>query len=495
MESVDPGHERSVVIIGGGLAGIAAATGLAQHGIRPILLEARAQLGGRATSYVDRQSGETIDNCQHVSMGCCTNLEHLCRTLGTEAHFREERTLYFVGPEGSVTPFTEGFWPAPFHLSGAFLKLPYLSLGEKQRFAWAVRALARASAESLSGQNFEQWLRAHRQTESLIRKVWEVVLVSALSESVDRIDAVYARKVFVDGFLTNRRGWRVRIPNVSLQELYSAKTRTALEELRVRIGTSTRVTGIGADATHLEVKLQSGAELMAGHVILAVPQHQVARLVPASIREHSIIRGIERIETAPITSLHLWFDRPITDLPHAVLLGRTSQWLFPRPDIGGSPADGYGYQIVISASRNLNSLEGSETASNHKSVDDTASAANPHEHGLVELVRKELAGLFPDAQEATLLRHRVITERRAVFSATPGIDDLRPSQQSPIVRLQFAGDWTQTGWPATMEGAVRSGYLAAENILRRFGHAIALIQPELPISRLARWLLGIRPHN
>jgi hypothetical protein len=167
----------------------------------------------------------------------------------------------------------------------------------------------------------------------------------------------------------------------------------------------------------------------------------------------------------------VWFDRPITDLPHAVLVGRLSQWVFNRTAVWNRPSDeGWCYQVVISASREVRERGQAD---------------------VITMVLEELRSIWPAAREATVLRSRVVTEARAVFSPTPGVDALRLPQQSPVANLQFAGDWTLTGWPATMEGAVRSGYLAAENVLSQCGRPEGVLQADLPVSWLSRLVLGV----
>jgi uncharacterized protein with NAD-binding domain and iron-sulfur cluster len=219
-----------------------------------------------------------------------------------------------------------------------------------------------------------------------------------------------------------------------------------------------------------------------------VPHVRVAAVLPGVLSEHETVRNLSQLETAPISSLHLWFDRTITELPHAVFVGRLSQWLFNRTAIsqsvpngskseqvtqrdGGAARRGEQYcQIVISASRNLAGLSQDEVE---------------------RKILAELGEIWPNAREAQVVHRRLVTEHRAVFSVRPGAERLRPPQQSPIANLQWAGDWTRTGWPATMEGSVRSGYLAAENILVRLGMPERLIQPDLPTAFWSRWLLNI----
>ncbi|MFG0333877.1 MAG: FAD-dependent oxidoreductase, partial [Maioricimonas sp. JB049] len=210
--------QKRVIVVGGGLAGLAAAVAIADAGVPVLLLESRPRLGGRASSFVDQTTGELIDNCQHVAMGCCTNLRDFSDRLGLADLLRTESSLTFIGPEGQQSRFAARRLPAPLHLTGAFAKLRFLTWSEKFSLARALRALARDS--HATDRSFADWLREHGQTQRLQERFWSVVLVSALSETLDRIDVAYARKVFVDGFMTHRDGWTVQIPQAPLDELY-----------------------------------------------------------------------------------------------------------------------------------------------------------------------------------------------------------------------------------------------------------------------------------
>ena len=470
--SASPPPDAPVVIIGGGLAGLAVAVGLAGQGVPVTLLEARDRLGGRASSFVDPESGETIDNCQHVSMGCCTNLQHFCRTIGVDDCFRVEPELTFVDPDGGRSTLRSSSLPCPLHLAPSFATLRYLSLGDKLRLARGLRQLARMKPHDISAtESFRSWLERHGQSNRVIERFWEVVLVSALSESLDRIDIGHARKVFVDGFLRHRDGWRVHVPNVPLDELYGRPVIDYLTERGSQVRTLAAARGLhgGVDGI-VSVELRNGERVDGADYVLAVPHGRVLDLLPTEVAAPSQIAGVREIESAPITSLHLWFDREITDLPHAVLMGRLSQWLFRRGPQRSEPDSQHLYQIVISASRSLEQHSREQVR---------------------DLVVEELRDVWPAAREARLLHWRMVTERTAVFSVTPGIDARRPAQQTPVSNLQLAGDWTATGWPATMEGAVRSGYLAAENVLQRRGVEAKLVQPDLPTSRISRVLFGL----
>jgi squalene-associated FAD-dependent desaturase len=469
---------NSVIVVGGGLAGLAATVALALKGAKVTLVESRPRLGGRASSFTDQATGTTIDNCQHVSMGCCTNFRHFCETVGVADLLRTEKTLYFVSQDGKINLFSASWLPAPLHLVPALGRLSYLSSKDRKQLERGLRALAMLPAQAHGKlsvtQPFDRWLAEHGQGPNVVESFWHVVLVSALSEMLDRIDTFHARKVFFDGFLANRKGWEVQIPIVPLDELYGPPLQAWLHEHGVTVRLKTGVERLEvSNQQAIGVRLREGSMLSGDHFVLAVPHHRVLNLLPQELQNHPQLAGVARLESAPISSVHLWFDREITDLPHAVLIGRLSQWMFNRTALLGQPIrnGSWYYQVVISASREL---------------------AGRAQDEIIREVLGDLAGIWPQAARAQLQSARVVTEHRAVFSAMAGSDDLRPSQQSPYTNLQLAGDWTRTGWPATMEGAVRSGYLAAENVLRSAGQNANVLQPDLPVSWLTRFLLGGR---
>jgi squalene-associated FAD-dependent desaturase len=478
------GSGMQIIIAGGGLAGLAAAVALTRRGVSCLILESRPRLGGRASSFLDPASGTSIDNCQHVSLGCCTNFRHFCETTGLAEFFRHEKTLYFVGPTGTINRFSSSHLPAPLHLTRAFAGLSYLSCRDKLALAHGLRSLARGPTADERGLPFSEWLMRHGQTRTAIDRFWHVVLVSALSESLDRIDVEHARKVFVDTFLAHRDGWTVEIPTVPLDDLYGGRLTEWLTSRGSTIRLQASVERMELDRDRvIGVRLNSGEIVTGDEYIVALPFFRVLSVLPPSLAAHPDLFGISKLEAAPISSVHLWFDRPITELPHAVFVEGLCQWVFNRTAIAGGAADsdtrsdsaaipgGNYYQIVISASREL---------------------AGQSRDAILAQVIAELTKVWPETAKATLLHSRQVTEHRAVFSPVPGVDALRPFQQSPIGNLQLAGDWTRTDWPATMEGAVRSGYLAAANILNRIGRSDEVLQPDLPVSRLSRWLMGIR---
>ncbi len=445
-----------VAVVGGGLAGLACAVALATRGFRVTVLESRGRLGGRAGSFTDPEGGQLVDACQHVSMGCCTNLAHFLETVGV-AHFLEPQPrLYFVTPDGRRSVFKADPWPAPLHLGRAWLGAHYLTPAEKLRVAWGLACLLREPPDA--DPPLRDWLLAHRQTARTIDRFWGVVLVSALNEAVDQLGLKYARKVFVDGFLRHRDGFVVHVPTVPLGRLYGHELRGWLARHHVELRENSGVKRLRLRADDRRaggLELRDGSVLAADWFVLAVPFERFTDLLPESLRAEPYFQAVQNLHPSPITSIHLWFDRPVLPLPHAVLVGCLGQWVFNRGEV--APGEFY-VQVVISAARPLRGL------------------------GRDELRRRvvgELGRLFPPLARAELLRYRVVTEHSATFSARPGVDRWRPPQASPIDNLAVAGDWTRTGWPATMEGAVRSGYLAAEVILARAGRPARLLRPDL----------------
>jgi zeta-carotene desaturase len=450
----------AVAIVGGGLAGLAAGCALAEDGYRVRLFERRPYLGGRASSYQHPGTGEVVDNCQHVLLGCCTNLIDLYRRSGVEDRVRWFDTLHFLEPGGRDSEITLTSLPAPLHTAPSFLMSKALNVADKLCIARAMLSLRKPLADD--GRSFLDWLKAHKQTEQSIRRFWAPVLVSALNEDLDRCSTRYAAQVFRESFLKSAQAGRMGIPAIPLSDLYSAAGAYICQRGgEVNLRASVESFHSESDQVRLCV---AGQEITADFAILAAPFNAIANLLPREEGDaaRALREQIARFESSPITGIHLWFDRQITGLEHAVLLDRTIQWMFHKSKLLNLTREGSYVELVVSASRSLVEMGRQE---------------------IIDLAVRELAEFFPIVKEAKLEKATVIKEVHATYSPGPGVDEYRPPARSPWPRITLAGDWTQTNWPATMEGAVRSGYIAAEALTgKRF------LVPDLPPTGLMMWL-------
>lgn len=455
--STVPGHSERprVAIVGGGLAGLAAAAALSPYPLQIELFEARRRLGGRAASFDDSPSGRLLDHGQHVAMGACVALVDLLRRTGLSDFWQPYRRLHFIGPDGQCHALAALPWlPTPLHLLGGLMRLRLIPLRARWHTARTVWRCARQWQNLIqSNETAAEWLARHGETSRGIERFWAPVLTSALGETLDRVAAHAAGFVCRHGLLGSRWAHELYVPTQPLGELFDRRLGRWLEEKGVAIHRARRVALIeGAERRASGVVLADGSRHPFDFVVLAVPWWQAPRLLAGPLAAMlPQVENASRLPAAPITAVHLWFDRPITPLAHAALVGRTSQWLF-RPPFASRPEEHHRQpeehycQVVISASHGVRG--GCHNA-------------------LVEHVCHELRQALPAAAGARLLRSRVVTEPCAVFSLRPGAEQLRPPQQTAVPNLILAGDWTATGWPSTMEGAVRSGDAAATAIWSR----------------------------
>ena len=471
-----------VAIVGGGLAGLAAGCALADAGFEVTLFERRSYLGGRASSYEHPGTGEVVDNCQHVLLGCCTNLVQFYNRLGVENKIRWYDRLTFLEPDGRASTIAPSALPAPFHTAPSFLGAACLSLSDKIAIARAMAALMPRLPQD-NRESFFAWLRRHRQTERAIERFWKTILVSALNEDLERMSVPYAAQVIRESFLKSAAAGRMGVPTVPLTELYSAGG----DYIQARGGETRFRSGVEcfrADASEVRLYV-GGKEVGFDFVVLAVPFDVLLGMLPQVTEAEPLRKNLLQFETSPITGIHLWFDRQITDLDHAVLLDRTIQWMFhkskllasagragrppdSRRDAGAADSERSGsyVELVVSSSKTL--VERSKS-------------------GITELALQEVREFFPGARDAKLLKSTVIKEVNATFSPQTGIDAYRPKPETVWPRVFLAGDWIATGWPATMEGAVRSGYTAAESVAGAAGLDTArFLMPDLPATGFMR---------
>ncbi len=513
-------HAPTVAIVGGGLAGLAAACALAGSGFRVTVFERRPYLGGRASSYEHPGTGEVVDNCQHVLFGSCTNLLAFYKTIGIENKIRWFDRMTFIEPGGRQSQLEPTFLPAPLHLTPSFLGFKFLNAHDKLSLARGLSALMFKIPKD-DGTSFQDWLTRHHQTPNAIERFWKPILVSALSEDMDRIAVPYAAQVVRES-MKSPAARRMGIPQVPLTELYNAARDYISShdgQIRFRAG----VQSFTPTPQGVRIKLHDSEEDF-DFGVLAVPFDSLAKLLPDSVPPSAVSslpspspsstppstapdtlrETLTHFETSPITGVHLWFDRQITDLPHAVLLDRTIQWMFHKSMLLNR--EGMASAVPSSSSQSLSSRaeQDHSLANDSAQSRDLLSRAAPSyvelvisaskslrdkpRQEIIDLALKELREFFPAARDAILLKSTVIKEVNATFSPTPGIDQHRPASPTQWPHIFLAGDWTATGWPATMEGAVRSGYIAAEQITTAVGAGKRFLVPDLPPTGLMRYL-------
>ncbi len=464
---------KRVVIIGGGVAGIAASIRLAESGYKPIVLETRGKLGGRATSFEDPRSGRVLDNCQHVVMGCCSNVLDLYARLGVADRIEWHPETWWANPPRRPDRMRPAPLPAPAHFGLSFLRMRLLSTDTKILVGQAMRRLLKmgfAGRDAWADRSFGAFLDEMGQSTDARRLFWEPVVVGACNLPCDEVAGNHAMQVFQEGFLAG--GWHATmgLATCDLKSLYDP----ALEIIgdaggSFRLGTSVR--GIAFDGIRANGVVTDDGLVPAAAIVSTVPPDRLAKIVSGPMRASDPrLTNLDRFETSPILGVHLFFDRPVMrddvrTYPHLVLPDRDTHWFFDK----GVDASGLHHvHAVISAADDWMGLD---------------------EDTIGRRVVADLHWALPASRGIQPVEVRSVKEKRATFRASPGIDAMRPGPApggNGIPNLYLAGDWCDTGWPATMEGATRSGYAAAAAITGSGG-----LVADVPPGRLARWA-GLR---
>jgi squalene-associated FAD-dependent desaturase len=463
------GSQPTVTVVGGGVAGLSAACALADAGFRVTVLERRGYLGGRASSYLHPGTSEVIDNCQHVLFGCCTNLVDLYKRLGVEDKIFWDSRMTMIEPGGRRSTLLPMPLPAPLHGLPSILGALCYSLADKVSLLTAFNKLIYLRDPDPT-QSLQSWLDAHHQTPGAIKRFWHLVIASALNADLDQISLPYAVKVIRELFLNSAHAGKMGMSTIPMSDLYEG----AQSYLNQRGGTiqfNTNVESATWDEHQRQWTLQSrDLQIRSEQLVLALPFEATAKLLPsmpANAAATALANQMQKLTHWPICSVHLWYDREITELNHAVLLDREIHWMYhksrwqPQRDSSASYLE-----LVISANREF--------------------AALPREEA-ISRATTQLAEFFPQIKQATLLKAALIKEVRATFGVPPGIDTNRPTAESPWPNCFLAGDWTATGWPSTMESAARSGYLAAEALCQAQGDARQILVPDLKPTGLMRF--------
>lgn len=457
-----------MAVIGGGLAGIAAAEAAARYGYQVDLFEWSRVLGGRNASMHEPLSGDWIDNGQHIVLGCCRRLIALHERLDLSGFFDRYETVSFAAPNGKRWEMiTAPYLPARWQLVPAFLKMPFLTFTDRLATGLMLRKLGKLRPKvGIHDILFLDWLKKEGASQAAVTTFWSPLILSTLSDTVEHVSLAAVHKVVCDGFLAGSGAMTAMIPNRPLRDIYGGAACDALHRLGVNIRTQTRIarllwenyadeacTRAARDDDEAVMCQLTGIESGSGEAftydryVLAIPSYRARKLLETSgLESLAEMLDLARFEPGAITSVHLWCAQRI--LPehqtYCAVLDGPGQVLFCPKRNEKNTARGVYHIVVISASHRL------------------LSEAEMTDRGNAELVSRvmnQLAAVFPG--EHQVLNWRVTTVFDAVFSPGPGVFSGRPHQETPLANLALAGDWTETGWPSTMEGAVISGERAA----------------------------------
>ena len=441
-----------VVVVGGGFAGLSAAAAIVDAGLRVLVLEARPQLGGRATAFPDRVTGELVDNGQHVLFGCYTQTFAFLQRIGAESNVRRQAALRvpYLDQTGNRSVLECPALPPPLHLLGAVLRWEAMSWRDRLSIVRmapslqaARRALSRTGRVAIDGDiTVSRWLRERGQTEKLTAWLWEPLALAALNQPPEEALATPFVRVLAEMFGRDRTASVIALPIRPLHEMYAEPARAFIESRggEVRTGALARVLTNGARVTGIDVR---GERIAASRVISAVPWFGMRTLFanPAPAMLARLVSNAGAMASKPIVTVNLWYDRRVMDEPFVGLPGRSMQWVFDK-------------RVAF----------GRETSHLSLVASGASALTGEHTEDLVSRAAREVSEAIPGARGATLVRGTVIREKHATFSLAAG-QPARPQTGTGLAGLWLAGDWIDTGLPGTIESAVASGHAAARAML------------------------------
>ncbi|MGO9939075.1 MAG: hydroxysqualene dehydroxylase HpnE [Terracidiphilus sp.] len=463
------GLNKTATVLGGGVAGISAACALADAGIRVRLVERRSYLGGRASSYLHPGVGEVIDNCQHILFRCCTNLIALYERIGVLEKIHWTRDMTMIEPGGRRSVLGPSWLPAPLHGLPKLLSANAFTRADKLALAKAIGKLMRLVPQH-PPESLESWLKRNGQTPGAIERFWRLVIASALNADLEAISVSDAAHVVHEIFLKSAQAGHMGMSTVPLSDLYGAADQY-LRSHGCSIHYNSNVESLSWDEEASQWSLNARDGLLSSDfLVLALPFEATAKLLPhmpPAVDANALAQRLNHRQHWPICCVHLWFDREITDLDHAVLLDREIHWMYNKGRIQlWRKLRGSYLELVVSASRSFADLNRNEA---------------------IARALRELAEFFPAMATAKLEKAALIKEMRATSCAPPGVAaDSGPV--SPWPNCVLAGDWTATGWASTMESAARSGHLAAEALCAAIDAPQSFFVPDLKPTGLMRWI-------
>jgi squalene-associated FAD-dependent desaturase len=432
---------QSVLIIGGGFAGLSAAVALCERGFAVTVLERRNHLGGRAYSFTDPTTGDTVDNGQHLFMGCYDQTIAFLKKIGCleKLKFQERTQIDFLDAENGIDAFVCPPLPAPLHVLAGLFKLKGLTLGDKLR-AFNLSGTLRGTAKTNGALTVSDWLKQLKQSDNISERFWTPMVVATLNESPDVASAQMLIKVLQQAFGGGREASAIGISSVGLSDLYTQGALRFIESHGGDIRLFAQVNKILVrEHRAIGVELKNGESLIADYVLSTVTPNVLREILDEPLRQNEFAY-LEKLNSSAIVSINLWFDRPVTERKFIGLIGTEIQWLFNKDAISATANHSHHLALIISAANRY---------------------VNHTKNQLIDLALRDLHHLIPQSREANVLHSTIVKERQATISHTVESDRLRPNPQTSITNFFLAGDWTNTGLPATIESAVLSGNTAA----------------------------------
>lgn len=436
------------IVIGGGLSGLSAAAGLASSRAHVLLLEQKPHLGGRTYSFVDEETGDVVDNGQHLLMGCYHETRRYLNLIGSAhlAELQDNLHIDFLHPHNGPASLHCPSLPPPLHMLAGLAGLSTVSPIHRLkllRVGFDLQFRSAAGVDALASMTVDQWLDSLGQSRENKKYLWDIIAVGSLNDDPKDVSALLFYRVLRAAFLGSREDSCLLIPRVGLSELLANPAREFLEKAGSEVRLNAKVKSIISDGSLLRIADADGNEIEGRSVVVALPHHSWQDL--KGVVELSGMPGehLSRFESSPIITINLWLDRPVLQHQLVALLDSEVQWIFNKSALFGKESKGQYLSLVMSGAHDHVDLE---------------------REVLEALGMEELRRFLPAARNANVLSSLVIKEKRATFSPKPGVEAYRPSTRTKTPNLFLAGDWTNTGYPATIEGAVISGFNAAKEV-------------------------------